>query len=784
MKRSAHTLATLVLLASSALWAAEITDQLSLLEAIETVRRDGIEITYSSKLVKPWMRVRETPSSTDPVQGLQEALAAYNLALEPGPRDQWLVVQGEAMELSAEPASVTARHTPLPRSAPKVELDEVVIVASRYSLFEQGTVNGQFLTEEEIGLLPHIADDLFRAFHRVPGAATTDFSAPFSLRGGAVNETMVTLDGLEILEPYHMRTLFNPLSIIDPGIVDNAAVLSGGFAADYGNHASGVIEISSKWAEGEPVHELGVSFVSAFVRSSGNWGDRGSYLVSARRGYLDLLADSIAIGDEDVTPRYGDVFAKVGYAASDSTYIDAYLLFASDDVSYQDASENEQGDGEGALYYSWMTVDTELNDRLRWINTLSAGQVETEDSGLLRNLPREYMDRFFRREFSMNGLQSELNLEVTDSQLWMVGIRYRRLEAEFDYKIDSFRRFDFINGGLPMVLQRDIVTSTEGSEYGAYLRFRHQTKGRWTWEAGLRWDKQTYTDTTDDTQLSPRLMALFQAGEQTDLRLGWGYYHQPQGIQELQVEDGVTEYYPAEMAEHFVTGIHHRFESDVELQLDIYHKSYSDLIPRFENVLDRFEYAPESDFDRVLVEPTSAEAKGVEITLRNRQGNALDWWLNYTWSKAEDVVDGIAVPRSWDQRHAVTGNLIWRSKQWTVSLAGRYHSGWPRTPLLVTSVFDDSDVMTGIDGDLSQRNQERYDDYFRLDLRLSRTIELDRGSLQFYFEVFNILNTDNQCCVAGHDLTANPSPVLSPHFDSYLPFFPSFGFVWTFGAGS
>lgn len=757
---------------------------MSLREAIESVRQDGIDISYSSKLVKPWMRVRETPSAADPLQCLQEVLAHYGLELKPGPQHHWLIVQGDVVEQVTEPVAETARQVIRTRPEPIEQLDEVVIVASRYELFAQGLVNGQFLTGEEISLLPHIADDVFRAFHRVPGAAATDFSAPFNLRGGAVNETMVTLDGLEILEPYHMRTLFSPLSIIDPGIVGNAAVLSGGFAAEYGNHASGVIEISSKWTHGEPVHQLGVSFVSAFARSSGSWGERGNYLVSARRGYLDLLADAVAVGDEDVTPRYGDVFAKVGYALSDSTQIDAHLLSASDDVSYKNASESEQGDGEGTLLYSWLTLDSELDDHIRWINTLSTGQVETEDSGHLRNWPQEYMERFFRRDFRTSGIQSELNLQLTHSQFWAAGIRYRRLEADFDYKIDSFRQFEYINGGLPLALRRNIMTSREGSEYGTYLRFRHQTKGRWTWEAGLRWDKQTYTDTADDTQLSPRVMALFEAGERTDLRLGWGYFHQPQGIQELQVEDGVTDYHPAELAEHFVAGLHHQFSSDIELQLDIYRKDYSDLIPRYENVLDSFEYAPESDFDRVLVEPSSAEAKGVEITLRNRQGQSLDWWINYTWSRAEDVVDEVVVPRSWDQRHALTGNLIWRGQQWVLSLAGRYHSGWPRTPLLVTVIPDEANALIGVDGDLSQRNQERYDDYFRLDLRLSRTVQLDRGSLQFYFEVFNLLNTDNQCCVAGHDLTASPSPVLSPQYDSYLPIFPSFGFIWTFDAGS
>ena len=52
---------------------------------------------------------------------------------------------------------------------------------------------------------------------------------------------------------------------------------------------------------------LGISFVSAFARSSGTFADqRGSWLVSARRGFLDVLTGRIMPDDEQLTPRYTD----------------------------------------------------------------------------------------------------------------------------------------------------------------------------------------------------------------------------------------------------------------------------------------------------------------------------------------------------------------------------------------------------------------------------------------------------------------------------------------------
>jgi outer membrane cobalamin receptor len=765
-------------------WASGINDRMSLLEAIDYLGQHGIEITYSSRLVEPWMRVRTTPSTSHPVAALAEALAVYGLDLVHGPHGQWLVVEGDA----PAPALDSGLGSQLPAvkedQLPRLEIDEVKIVASRYELFDRHAGSEQFLSGEDIRLLPHIADDVFRAFHRLPGAAATDFSAPFHLRGGALDEVKVVLDGLELFEPYHMRTVFNPLSIIDPGIIENVSVLSGGFTADYGNHMSGVVDISSSWSSTAPVFETGVSFVNAFFRGAGTWGDKGAYQFSARRGYLDLVADAAEVGNEEFTPRYSDVFMKAGYALSDSTSIDAHVLFAADDVEYGNTDEGEEGQSKSSLNYAWLTIDTEPSEHLRWINILSTGRTSNRDEGSSNNLPSEDVHRFFDREVEVSGVQSDLSLRVSDSQLWMLGLRYRHLVADFEYEIDSVRQSDFFNGGLPLEVYRNILASSSGDEFGAYLRYRFRPTLRSTWEVGLRWDKQTYTGTGNDSQLSPRANVLFQLDDQTNLRLGWGDYYQPQGIQELQVEDGVTGYFPAAKARHLVAGIRRRFDSDLDLQVEIYQKRYSDLRPRFENALDVFDYAAESDFDRIRVDPGSAESQGVEITLRDRQSDHFDWWLNYTWSKAVDVIEGVEVRRSWDQRHALTGNLSWRGEKWTLSLVARYHSGWPLTPLLVTPILDASGAMVAIDGDLSQRNQTNYDDYFRVDVRLSRTVDLDRGSFNYYFEIFNLFNTENQCCVAGHNLTVQPTVSVSPNFDAYMPFFPSFGVVWTFGPGA
>ncbi len=763
--------------------AAGITDRMSLVEAIESVRTQGIEISYSSQLVKPWMRVRKTPLESDPLVALREVLAIYGLALIEASKDRWLIVRGPPAGPAVPAVANVPEQDPEPQPVTLPRLNEVTVVGSRHSLFNSHTSGDQFLTGDEIQLLPHIADDSFRAFHRLPGAAADDFSAPFHLRGGTVGEVKVVLDGLEIFEPFHLRTLFSPLSIIDPGIIQQAQVYSGSFAADFGNHMSGVIDISSNFPDTGPVHELGVSFVSSFARSSGAFASgRGTYQISGRRGYLDLIADKKEDPGEQMVPRYDDVFARASYSLNDTVDVAAQVLLASDDMYFSQRSEGREVDDRSSLEHAWVTIDLDPTDDLTIRNAISVGRVESKEDGLSSN-PDEVLSRLYSRNVEISGLQSDLDLRVNATQMWRVGARYRKLAADYDYFIDSVRHMYVGAFDIQSTLQRNIVTSRQGEELGVFAAYRFQPSSRVVLELGARWDKQTYTDTTDRTQLSPRLNGLFRLGNRTEVRFGWGRYHQPQAIQSLQVADGVDRYFPAERADHGVAGIRHRFKSGVEMQMDLYSKSYSNTRPRFENALDTYEFAPESTYDRVRIEPEGAESRGVELTLRNRQTKGFEWWLNYTWSKAEDEISGAAVARSWDQRHAFTANLAWRGDRWSLSAVGGYHSGRPRTNLVISPILDGAGDVVGIDTDLSQRNVGRYDGYSRVDVRLSRNVELSRSNFQFYFEIYNLFNTTNECCIPGHNLTLASGVVASPVFDDYLPLFPSFGFVWTFGPG-
>lgn len=758
-------------------------DGMTLVQAIEALRNEGYDISYSTGLVERWMRVRQPPDVEAPIEALGTALSVYGLDLVDGGDGRWLVVRasGDAARDPDEPAAA-AREAPADREPQP--LDEIVIVASQHALYSQ-VAAARFLSDEDIQLMPHMADDAFRAMHRLPGVAASDFQAPFNLRGGTADEVKIQLNGIELIEPYHMQTLFNPLSVIDPGIIGTAEVYSGGFTARHGNFMSGVIDIQAEDADHEPLHELGISFVSAFGRSSGTFASgRGSYLLSARRGYLDLLADSITDEGEELEPRYSDLFGNLRYALGDRFELSLGTLLAEDDVSFVNPGDGEDFGEASSLGYGWLTASYRPVANLATTTSLYVGGRHSSEDGVRFDAPDADIRRYFDRDIDVLGARTDWVLTVTPDTIIEWGARYRDLEATFDYRLNSVRQLAFINNGLPVSLDRDVRLSSTGSDVGTYLSWRQRPSTRLIWELGLRWDKQSYVGAVADSQASPRANLAYRLTDRAELRLAWGDFHQAQAIQALDIADGDVSYYEPERAEHRILGFRYESRSGLSLQLDLYDKRYRQLRPRYESLLDLYEFGAESNFDRARVEPSSGRARGAELTLRDENESGFDWWLNYSISKVDDTVAGVTIPRSWDQRHAVTGNLIWRGERWSVSAVARYHSGWPRTPLVATPIFDAGGVIVGVDVDLTKRNSERFDDYSRVDVRVTRRVPLARGSFEYYLEVFNVFDTANPCCTSNHVFDVGASVSVSPLFDNYLPLFPSFGFVWRFGAGA
>jgi outer membrane receptor protein involved in Fe transport len=733
-------------------------------DVLKDLRAQGLIFIYNDQIVPPNLRVEVEPNASGGLDLARQILAAHGLSLSEAAPRVYAVVR--------DSSNASARRPPAPKQEP-ARLEEVVVQTSRYVLATENIAPKNFLTQDEVQAMPRLADETLRAVQRLPGAATNGVSSLGPIRGGEPNETAILLNGLRLYEPFHLKNFYSPISLLDSRIIDGIEFYSGGFPAPYGDRMSAIIDARTI-RPAQRYYEAGISFFHTSALAATSFDDgRGRALLSARRGNLAELAQ---FAEEDFgEPDYSDGFARAEYALSDATQISFDALASGDQIVARRDNGTQEARAKYRNIYSWLTLDHDWSPDFSSRVIGSFTDLVNERRGSVEQ-PGQRSGRVQDdRTFHIAGLRLENTWEL-GAFTHRFGGEVRKLWGDYDYSLDLTVSPNYPFPGSPgSVTTRRVSPSPEGYENSAFWDVRTTLGQRWTLETGLRVDVQTYDGSDDGEQLSPRVSVLYELSPATKLRAGWGRFFQSQGINELQVEDGISTFYPAQHADHVIASLEHAFDAGFDVRLEAYRKFYRELNPRFENMLDPLVLFPEAEFDRVMVDAHSARAEGVEVLMQMRPRGPWSGWLSYTWSQVTDRIGNEDVPRSWDQRHAINLGVTWASGPWTATLINSYHSGWPTTELPI-------DPTTGVPRiEVSARNRSRLEDFNSLDMRLTRTFLMPRGALDVFIEVTNATSRDNPCCVE-YELrhNADGSTSYARDFSSWLPLIPSAGVLWRY----
>ncbi|MFN0178833.1 MAG: TonB-dependent receptor [Gemmatimonadales bacterium] len=696
------------------------------------------------------------------------------------------------------------RSLRLSMQAAAVRLADVTVVPGSFSFLDAGATSRQTVSRARIETAP-FGEDVFRAVNRLPGLASGDYGAHFSIRGGRQDETLIQLDGLEIYEPFHLKDFDGgALSIIDVDAIDGVELLTGGFPALYGDKRSGVMNITSRTATKDGTRlTAGASFSNIHALGEGSFASqKGSWLLSGRRGFVDLVL-GIINKKETQAPSYEDLFGTVRYQVSPNHNLALSLLHAgdryrfaisgttgfNDSIRTTEAANNSYGNT-----YAWLTLKSLLGPKLAVRTLASVGTVTARRSGNEQHLlrPLELYSVEGKRDFSLVGIKQDYRLEASNRLVLDWGFDVRSLDATYDWINRVTQNPDDptpdTTGYYPRITRR--AKNTSGRTFGAYLSNRLQVAEPLTLELGLRYDKATYTG---DRDWSPRLHGLVRLSETNTLRAGWGVYRQRQGIADENAFDRLNRYFPAEDSRQWTVGFEHRYPRGGAFRAEAYHKTGTRLRPILRNWKSGLNVFPESAEDRILVYPDSTRSKGIELYHEGDIGRKLSLRAAYSFaevrefvSKIEQVNDPLVPPfnRSHpgptDQRHALNVDVSYRlGRSWTVAAAHTFHTGWPYTPekgVTVTRRNGTTDLAVRPDSLYAGRLPS----YLRTDVRLTRRVLSPRGEFRFFVEVINLTNHEN---VLGYDVfrVRNPAGalVLESAPETWFSILPSLGVSWT-----
>ncbi|HMO62668.1 MAG TPA: TonB-dependent receptor [Ferruginibacter sp.] len=214
-------------------------------------------------------------------------------------------------------------------------LGNVTVFSSRNISRTQMSVQG--ITSTQLRKLPVILGEVdpLKTITLLPGVKNGgEASAGIYVRGGGPDQNLILLDGIPVYNPNHLLGFF---SIFNGEAVKNVEVIKGGMPAEYGGRLSSVITIDTKEGNRDSMRGSGgIGLISSRFSLEGPLiKNKSSFIISARRTYIDQIAKAVAkdqIGGNGYF--FYDINAKADYSINAANTLQLTFYTGSDDFSF------------------------------------------------------------------------------------------------------------------------------------------------------------------------------------------------------------------------------------------------------------------------------------------------------------------------------------------------------------------------------------------------------------------------------------------------------------------
>lgn len=639
--------------------------------------------------------------------------------------------------------------------------ETVTVAGDRFASAEPTVAAQHLLGSADLqNLRGVLADDPLRAVQVLPGVVSgDDLRSDFTVRASPFSHINMTVDGFST--PYILHTVravedysaSGSVAMINSDILQDVALLSGGYPQRFGNRTGA--EIDFRLREGSRDRTRGLVAISGTNASAvveGPIGERrrGSWLLSARQSYIDLIIRQI-----DPTLRFGfsDAQAKVAFDFTPAQRLELTVI-----AGRSRGTEREDGD----------TSDEQVFTGRNASAIVIAGWQATKPGGL----------------FSVRALASLNAFSNTAADAVRIDDGYDRQGAlRADGSVAAGRRVQLEGGAIAewtaerrarqrfvSGIYRSINDFNDAAwRTGGYAQARIQA-GPLTLVPGARGD---HWSLTGQSTVSPWTQAQLALGAGLTLRAGAGIYRQFPDFEQVIGALAAPDAQP-QRAEQFDLGLEQRVGAAGRWQVTLYDREESNFFNRAAAqsrlVADRV--VPGSRFAH-FTQSLNGFARGIELLVQRKATTGLSGWLSYSFSRNRytDQVTGESFYGDFDQRHTfnIYGSLRTSAR---ASFSAKARIG---TNVPAPGYFADVDGIIFLS---AARNEVRMPLYARVDLRANRTFNWSRSRLTLFAEVMNVLNRDNVRFVPPG--VSVRSRTIRNIFEPMIPIVPSLGVLVEF----
>ena len=664
----------------------------------------------------------------------------------------------------------SAVATAAPAETSRTEsLENVIVTGERVHETPPSEPSAQ---TEKLLDVPGSFGDPLQSVYSLPGVIPTEEigGAP-AVRGSGPEDNHFLTDFLPTGYLFHAFGF----SIFNENLIRDFGIKNAGFGARYGRATGAVFDVHLREPREQPwTRTIDASFLRIGAMFEGAISDSQALYVSARESTMHLLlkarADAIE-EEEDISfdqyPRARDLQLKYSWRIDDRNRLSFLVVGAHDEtgVEFGDTANLSLLDpgAAGTARFERAFASEALN----WLYDDGVNRLRTAVGHLQvsQDLSFGILGEYSNNDVHRWTAKTQYDRALGDSHVLTTGAEFQR--AEYDYSIRvRYRSCSRFNPGCsvepgPMTQARDSTTMDYAAVF-AEDRWRIAPSIALTF--GLRAESDAYIK---ESQLEPRVAALWEIARDWDVHAQWGHYHQQPRPPELLPAFGNPQLNSPE-ATHYVLGVTHRVNSAWSWSADTYYK----------------------DLDNIVVDVTtgehyvngaSGEAYGAELMLnKNRapyEAGAHDrfyGWLALGLAKTRRNNHIAHTSAVFDYDTPVVASLVvnyrW-NRAWDAGLHWTLRSGMPYTPIVGNR---ENAAFPGyylpVYGAL---NDSRAAAYHRLDLRVERQFLGTRLRGSVYLDIINAYASKN-----GGAVEYKPVPNSSRYEleeNEGLPLLPSIG---------
>lgn len=651
-----------------------------------------------------------------------------------------------------------------------ITTEEIVVEDSRFSKPLDISTSFKNLTFEEIRRTPGGFEDIGRVVQTLPGVSfVNDGRNDLIVRGGSPSENLFVVDNITVPNINHFGSqgaTGGPVSIINLEFIREVDFITGGFSAKYGDKLSSVLDI--KLREGNrnifqaDINLSGTGFGAVFEGPIGS-EQRGSWLVSARRSYLDLIFNAAGFG---FVPEYTSFQAKGVYELSKSNTLTINAIGNLDKVRFNNEDEEKRQDNESILsnnqtgYVNGFELKTLLSPTS--FSVVSLGRTFTNYSFAAR-------DSNFNERFKNNSKEGETTIKVEYTKSFNpsliletgAGVRLINFENEIFQRPDTLFVINPQTNEPYILPELNFADNTDTYKAFGYLSSTVRFLNDVSLNVGIRYDR--FNLINDKDYISPRASLTIPVTGKFFLNGSYGIFYQSPSYIWLIANESNRNLKNIK-SEHFVGGVEYLFDAGLRVTLEGYYKNYSNypvstnrpyLI--LANNGGNFETVEEFGLEPLTPDGTGY-SRGLELFIQKTLTDNFYGALNITLFEAKyKALDGVERRSSFDNRFIFNAFGGYRfGAGWELSGKFRYIGGRPFTPINPENGFQK----------VEDYNTVNLPDFTRLDLRLDKRWNFSSWSLITYIDIQNVTNKKN---ITGYKWNKFKSEIESNESLGILP---------------